>query len=48
MGDLVGGSRPEAEVIYAWSGRRLLNRNWKTELVKVENFSDELCVGAKD
>ena len=23
------------------------NTAWRTELVKVENFSDELCVGVK-
>ena len=44
----VAGSRPEAEVIYPWPGRRPGNAGWRAEPVKVENFSEERWVGAKD
>ena len=44
----VAGSRPEAEVIYPWPGRRPGNAGWRAEPLKVENFSEERWVGAKD
>ena len=44
----VAGSRPEAAVIYPWPGRRPGNAGWRAEPVKVENFSEERWVGAKD
>ena len=44
---LVARAGPEAEVIYPWPGRSVGKTTWRTELVKLENFSDELRVGVK-
>jgi hypothetical protein len=47
IGRLVARAVPEAVVIYPWPGRSVGNTTWRTELVKLENFSDELRVGVK-
>ena len=44
----VAGRGPEAEVIYPWPGGRPGNAGWRPEPLKVENFSEERWVGAKD
>jgi hypothetical protein len=47
IGRQVAGAVPEAEVIYPWPGRSIGKTMWRTEQVKLENFSDELRVGVK-
>ena len=47
MAPLVAKTKPEAVVIYPWPGWSVGNTMWKTELVNLEKFSDELWVGVK-